>query len=118
MLHLSIDISFILCERFINIPLTTCIQDVHIVFTGPESWWVHFPAAAGTEQSPVDIRREEAEFLPCLKNSPLKICYEDRSHKRIRNNGHTCIVDVGGMSCKYNYLIEFLIEHLYSVIDC
>ena len=70
-------------------------------FSGPESWWVHFPSAAGTEQSPVDIRREEAEFLPCLKNNPLKFCYEERSHKQIRNNGHTCIIDVGGMSCEY-----------------
>lgn len=43
--------------------------------TGPDTWWVHYPSASGSNQSPIDIITEDVTFDPDLGHNPLQICY-------------------------------------------
>jgi len=43
--------------------------------SGPETWWIYYPSAAGGNQSPVDIPTEDVHVDLELSNDPLEICY-------------------------------------------
>ena len=40
---------------------------------GPDTWWVHFPSASGSHQSPIDIITEEC-WLATAENSNICRC--------------------------------------------
>ncbi|XP_067652620.1 carbonic anhydrase 13-like [Haliotis asinina] len=56
---------------------------------GPSRWVEHYEAAAGTHQSPIDIRTEEAEFDPELWYHPLRIQHARQHNLEVENNGHS-----------------------------
>lgn len=43
--------------------------------TGPDTWWVYYPSASGSNQSPIDIITEDVTFDADLGHNPLQICY-------------------------------------------
>ena len=68
---------------------------------GPDTWWVHFPAASGHHQSPIDINPEDAEYDADLVTVPLQFRYTLTDSKLFYNTGHTCQVEIrNGASCK------------------
>ena len=55
-------------------------------FSGPDTWWVYYPNASGTHQSPIDIDPSVADFDSDLAAFPLKISYRDVSSKVSRRS--------------------------------
>lgn len=55
--------------------------------TGPANWGESFPPAAGKEQSPIDIKCEDAEFDPQLNEKPLTFSYDENNFKFVENTG-------------------------------
>jgi len=48
---------------------------VHAFVTGPETWWIHYPSAAGGMQSPIDIETEDTVHDVEFGHSPLEVHY-------------------------------------------
>ena len=77
------------------------VSKIFSYFTGPSSWWVHYPDACGKSQSPIDIDTEVAEFDVDLVTYPLKICWANASKKILLNTGNGLQVEVKNRnSCK------------------
>jgi hypothetical protein len=75
-------------ELFIN--QISYIFKNFIVYTA--SWGKTCPNADGKHQSPVDIKNNKAVYNQGLHNKPVVITYDNRSFKRMTNNGHTFVV--------------------------
>ncbi|XP_060761583.1 carbonic anhydrase [Neoarius graeffei] len=58
---------------------------------GPDKWAEHFPIANGSQQSPINIIPNQAQFDSSLK--PLKLQYNPSMSKDILNNGHSVQVN-------------------------
>jgi Eukaryotic-type carbonic anhydrase len=57
------------------------------LYTGPETWWLHFPSASGGQQSPIDIVAEEVTFDPELCQHPLTIYYPPPRPEPVNHSG-------------------------------
>ena len=85
---------------YVGLRITGMINSIHILsVSGPDSWWVHYPAASGLHQSPVDIDPETAEFDSDLVTYPLKIYYPDEVIKLMYNTGHSCRININSKNC-------------------
>ncbi|KAL3856815.1 hypothetical protein ACJMK2_011531 [Sinanodonta woodiana] len=65
--------------------------------SGPSYWPQHFEGCAGKSQSPIDIKRKDAEYADNLGVLRF-IGYGDVRVHKLRNNGHSLQVDVSGNS--------------------
>ncbi len=89
----------------------------NVYVAGPDSWWVYYPAASGTHQSPIDIDPEIADFDTDLATYPLKISYADSSTKYLKNIGTGLKIEVdGSKSCMY--LSGYLYWIVYPQSTC
>ena len=61
--------------------------------TGPSTWWVYYPLAAGIHQSPIDINPAEVEIDSDLSANLLTFAYNDHCAYRLINTGHSAQVD-------------------------
>lgn len=63
---------------------------------GPHTWPEHFPAAKGTNQTPIDIVPSEAVYDATLKDKQIKYTYVPANSKSVTNNGHSFQVAIDG----------------------
>ena len=59
------------------------------ILHGPESWARKFPAAAGNNQSPIDIQTSNVRYDPTLSQTPLHLLYVKDGEYTVTNNGHS-----------------------------
>lgn len=63
---------------------------------GPDKWFIEFPQATGTRQSPVDINTAVCKKGSDMKVAPLKWKYVPEHTKSLVNPGYCWRVDVNG----------------------
>ncbi|XP_021236830.1 carbonic anhydrase 9 isoform X1 [Numida meleagris] len=84
-------------------------SDSHWSYEDPEQWAKHFPACAGTMQSPININTEMTIFSPQLRPIQLSGYSLPASQMlELKNNGHTVVLKlpeslaiVGGYAQQY-----------------
>ncbi len=54
---------------------------------GPHDWSKYAPAAAGSKQSPIDIKPAKAVLDRSLESNPWKVCYNPREAEKLINTG-------------------------------
>ncbi len=67
------------------------------MFSGPATWPLLFPDAAGSRQSPVNIETSLATSDNALKNEPLTWKYQPDNCLSITNSGYGWRIDVDGV---------------------
>ena len=68
--------------------------------SGPDTWSKHFKHAAGSKQSPIDIKPSDATFDPELEKNPLVTNYQTESELEISNTGQSFRVGIREKSSK------------------
>ncbi len=66
--------------------------------SGPETWAQFAPAAAGSKQSPINIRPSEAVLDPQLMVSPLRLTYKASEAQKLVNTGSSVQVTYSGQT--------------------
>lgn len=88
--------------------------------TGPHTWAVHFPAASGTKQSPINIDSAKSSNVEVVNGvSPMSWKYEEDACKRVVNTGQgwqlrtdsACPGEVSGGVLPRRYRLEQIHMH-------
>ena len=69
--------------------------------SGPHTWAVHFPDAAGHAQSPVDICTNDVIYDSDLCAKPLTTTYKEEDSFQVINTGDSFKVNIRQPSGKY-----------------
>jgi len=83
--------------------------------TGPHTWAKEFPLAAGSHQSPIDIRPDETRLDPALAARPLVVDYRNATSKVVLNPGYCWKVEAdGGILTGGPLLHRYELEQFHS----
>ena len=66
--------------------------------SGPHTWAVHYPLAAGDGQSPVNISTDDVIFDSDLTSQPLTISYKEENDFQVENTGSSFKVNTTQIS--------------------
>ena len=76
---------YTLFSCFLLQPLPDFTMFLGFVCPGPDTWWVYYPSASGSNQSPIDVVTEEVTFDPELRRNQLRLCYRSTSGAETRH---------------------------------